>query len=38
VTWRSKKQDVIVRSSFEAEYRAMTLSLCEIILVKKFVI
>ena len=29
VTWRSKKQSVVVRSSAEAEYRAMSLGICE---------
>ncbi|XP_038876387.1 uncharacterized mitochondrial protein AtMg00810-like [Benincasa hispida] len=29
VTWRSKKQGVIARSSAEAEYRAMCLGICE---------
>jgi hypothetical protein len=34
VAWRSKKQDVVARSSVEAEYRAMALSLCEMMWVK----
>ncbi|WJZ94878.1 hypothetical protein VitviT2T_013701 [Vitis vinifera] len=29
VTWKSKKQNVISRSSAEAEFRGMTLGLCE---------
>ena len=29
VTWRSKKQSVVVRSSVEAEFRAMALGICE---------
>ncbi|KAH9718244.1 hypothetical protein KPL71_022143 [Citrus sinensis] len=29
VTWRSKKQHVVARSSAEAEYRGMTLGVCE---------
>ncbi|KAH9766022.1 hypothetical protein KPL70_002047 [Citrus sinensis] len=29
VTWRSKKQHVVARSSAEAEYRGMTLGICE---------
>ena len=29
VTWRSKKQNVVARSSAEAEFRGMTLGLCE---------
>ncbi|KAA0042161.1 Cysteine-rich RLK (RECEPTOR-like protein kinase) 8 [Cucumis melo var. makuwa] len=29
VTWRSKKQNVVSRSSPEAEYRAMSLGICE---------
>ncbi|RVW46634.1 Retrovirus-related Pol polyprotein from transposon RE1 [Vitis vinifera] len=29
VTWKSKKQNVVARSSAEAEFRSMTLGLCE---------
>jgi hypothetical protein len=29
VAWRNKKQDVVVKSLAETEYRAMALSLCE---------
>ncbi|XP_062099709.1 uncharacterized mitochondrial protein AtMg00810-like [Humulus lupulus] len=31
VTWRSKKQSVVARSSAEAEYRAMANGICEIL-------
>lgn len=31
VSWRTKKQSVVARSSAEAEYRAMASSVCEII-------
>ena len=29
VTWRSKKQNVVARSSIEAEFRGMALGICE---------
>ncbi|KAL0545232.1 hypothetical protein IC582_020382 [Cucumis melo] len=35
VTWRSNKQNVVSRSSVEAEYRAMSLGICEEILLQK---
>ena len=31
VTWRSEKQDIVSRSSAEAEYRAMTYTTCEMV-------
>nr|CAN74507.1 hypothetical protein VITISV_015891 [Vitis vinifera] len=31
ISWKSKKQNVVVRSSVDAEYRAMTLAICELI-------
>ncbi|KAA0054133.1 Cysteine-rich RLK (RECEPTOR-like protein kinase) 8 [Cucumis melo var. makuwa] len=35
VTWRSKKQSFVARSSAEAEYRAMSLGICEEIWLQK---
>ncbi|KAA0050709.1 Beta-galactosidase [Cucumis melo var. makuwa] len=35
VTWRIKKQSVVVRSSAEAEYRAMSLEICKEIWLQK---
>ncbi|CAN1337340.1 Retrovirus-related Pol polyprotein from transposon TNT 1-94 [Linum perenne] len=35
VTWRSKKQNVVARSSAEAEYRALSLGICEGIWLKR---
>ncbi|KAL0545996.1 hypothetical protein IC582_015900 [Cucumis melo] len=35
VTWRSKKQSVVARSSAEVEYRAMSLGICEEIWLQK---
>lgn len=35
VTWRSKKQNVVARSSAKAEYRAMAQGVCEIIWLKR---
>ncbi|XP_038874890.1 secreted RxLR effector protein 161-like [Benincasa hispida] len=35
VTWRSKKQGVVARSSVEAEYRVMSLGICEEIWLEK---
>ena len=34
VTWRSKKQNVVARSSAEAKFRAMALGVCELLWLK----
>ena len=34
VTWRSKKQNVVARSSAEAEFRAMDQGICELLWIK----
>ena len=34
VTWRSKKQNVVARSSAKAEFRAMTQGICELLWMK----
>ena len=36
VTWKSKKQNVIARSSVEAEFRGMALGLCEALWLRLF--
>ncbi|KAH9741647.1 protein kinase domain-containing protein [Citrus sinensis] len=38
VTWRSKKQPVVARSSAEAEFRAMTFGICELMWLRMFLI
>ena len=38
VTWRSKKQNVVSRSSAEAEFRAMAHTACEMMWLKNFML
>ena len=35
ISWKSKKHDVVAKSSVEAEYRGMTLATCELIWFKQ---
>ena len=35
MTWRSKKQTVVARSSAEAEYRAIAQGVCELIWISR---
>ena len=35
VTWRSKKQNVVARSSAEAEFRAVAHGICEIMWIRR---
>ena len=35
ITWRSKKQSVVARSSVEAEFRSLAHGICEAILIKR---
>ena len=35
ISWKSKKQNIVARSSVEAEYRVMTLVTCELILLNR---
>ena len=35
VTWQSKKQSVVARSSAEAEFKAVTHGICEVLWIKQ---
>ena len=35
VTWRSKKQNIVSRSSAEAEFRSMAHGVCEVLWLRK---
>ncbi|CAH9070189.1 unnamed protein product [Cuscuta europaea] len=37
VTWRSKKQNVVARSSVESEFRAMANGICELLWIKRVI-
>jgi hypothetical protein len=37
VSWQSKKQPVVARSTTETKYKAMTLGVAEILWLKKFI-
>ena len=34
ITWRNKKQNMVARSSVEADFRAMALGVCELLWLK----
>jgi hypothetical protein len=38
VTWRSKKQEVVARSSAEAEYRGMAKAICELLWIRNLML
>lgn len=37
VTWRSKKQSVVVRSSVEADFRSMAQGICELLCLRMLI-